>query len=131
MYHIQENTKILKTNIMNLSEIREELEIELNNISADPKTIEIYAHELGFISEGEGLIRLAGFSGDISKNLYTGDIIIPSKPSYIPEWICRLAGMVSGLIVLLFSLILKQGKRIQTRSDKQLIRTREAWQVSQ
>lgn len=81
-----------------------ELEQLLNNLTADHDTITVYAHELGLVSEGERLIRLAGFNGGITRINDPGIVISVRKPSFIPEWICKLAGITAGLlsICLLF-----------------------------
>ena len=46
-----------------LSDIGEDLNIRIANLSSDPQTIAVYAHELGYVQKNERLIKLMNFSG--------------------------------------------------------------------
>ncbi len=88
----------LQKNINTLYETQSSLESRLANLSSDPDTITVYAHELGFVHEGEQLIKLAGFSGGIDRNLVAGSPVVLKKPHALPEWICKLVGVLSGFL---------------------------------
>lgn len=91
-------------NLELLYTINQDMDARLQNLSADPDTISVYAHELGYIAEGEQLIKLAGFSGGIDRNLAAGNVISEKKPDFVPEWICKSLGIISGLLAFfLFS----------------------------
>lgn len=87
----------LSNNHEKLLEIHETLEAQLANLTSDPDTIVVYAHELGYIREGEQLIKLAGFNGGIDRNLVAGNAMVSATPGYLPEWICKLIGILFGL----------------------------------
>ncbi len=97
-----ERTRV-RANLEALSETHDGLETALNNLSSDADTISVYAHELGYVREGERLIKLAGFSGGIDRKLVPGTVVTARIPSSLPEWICKLAGLVFG--VLTYTLI--------------------------
>lgn len=88
----------VRANLEVLSETHDSLETSLNNLSSDADTITVYAHELGYVREGERLIRLAGFSGGIDRKLVPGTIVTARSPSSLSEWICKLAGLVFGAL---------------------------------
>ncbi len=100
---LEEKSKIAR-NLETLYTINQDLDAHLQNLSADPDTISIYAHELGYVAEGERLIKLAGFSGGIDRNLKAGIAIDEQKPGFLPEWLCKAFGLLSGILV--FSLYL-------------------------
>jgi len=99
MARLEEEKARLSANIDVLCAVNSDLQARLDNLSADPDTISVYAHELGYISEGEHLIKLAGFSGGIDRKMSTGTALVVQKPLYIPEWICKLIGILIGAIV--------------------------------
>lgn len=88
----------LVRNYEKLQHINTNLEACLANLTADPDTIAVYAHELGYIHEGEQLIKLAGFNGGINRNLVPGTALVSVKPDFLPEWICKLIGILFGTI---------------------------------
>lgn len=87
----------LTENLANLYMLNDDLEAKVDNLSADPDTISIYAHELGYISDGEHLIKLAGFSGGVDRKLITGTALTITKPRFLSEWVCKLLAIISGL----------------------------------
>jgi cell division protein FtsB len=97
MSQISEHKATFSSNLEVLYTINQDMNARLQNLSADPDTISVYAHELGYVAEGEKLIKLAGFSGGIERNLIAGNAISVKKPLFLSEWICKTFGIVSGL----------------------------------
>jgi cell division protein FtsB len=77
------------------------LDGEFRNLQANPDTISVYAHELGYVAEDERLIKLAGYSGRINRSFATGDAIEIAKPMFVPEWICKFFGVAVGIAAYL------------------------------
>lgn len=98
MKQLEREKTTVSANLGKLYELRDDLKSKLDNLSADPDTISIYAHELGYVYEGERLIRLAGFSGGIDRNLVPGTVLRMKAPGFLPEWICKLSGVCAGLL---------------------------------
>lgn len=98
MHQLETEKNRLTANIENLSTLNADLKSSLDNLSADPDTISVYAHELGLICEGERLIKLAGFSGGINRKLIAGSAIEVNRPRYFPEWGCKLIGCLAYFI---------------------------------
>ncbi len=97
-----EKDKVLLS-LESLYAINSDLDARVKNLAADPDTIAVYAHELGFVAEDERLIRLAGFSGGIDRKLFAGSPVTVEAPSFLPEWVCKLA----SLCVAAFSALLR------------------------
>ncbi len=98
MRELEKERVRVRANLERLAETHDTLETALNNLSFDADTISVYAHELGYVREGERLIRLAGFSGGIDRKLVPGTAVTARVPSSLPEWICKLAGLVFGTL---------------------------------
>ncbi|HHU36618.1 MAG TPA: septum formation initiator family protein [Treponema sp.] len=88
----------INQNLETLQNINGSLEARLANLTSDSDTISVYAHELGYIHEGEKLIKLAGFTGGIDRTLYSGSALESRIPQYVPEWICKITGILFGLL---------------------------------
>lgn len=105
---ISERNRV-SANVSALREVNDDLQCVLDNLSADPDTISVYAHELGYVREGERLIKLAGFTGGIDRKLFPGTALKVVPPSYLPEWLCKITGIIFG--ILTYSLIAYRKRR--------------------
>lgn len=88
-------------NLKSLEGINQELDSIFRNLSSDPDTIAVYAHELGYIRDQERLIKLADFTGGIDRNYSPGQALKTVQPSYLSEWICKTIGLLSGLLAFI------------------------------
>lgn len=109
---LSEERDRLAAHLEDLYSVNIDLDSHVKNLTADPDTITVYAHELGFVAEEEKLIKLAGFSGGIDRKLSAGFPITVRRPEALPEWICKLFGLsgvaVSALILRIYG---KEGRR--------------------
>ena len=96
MRQLESQREAVGANLDSLTLIRDDLDSRLKNLSADPDTISVYAHELGYVAEGERLIKLAGFAGGVDRAMATGQAIRITKPEHLPEWVCKLIALVCG-----------------------------------
>ena len=101
----------VRANLESLYAVNADLDARVKNLTADPDTIAVYAHELGFVAKGERLIRLAGFSGGIDRKLYAGTPVTVEEPVFLPEWACKIFGITAALgTALLMSASLRTKK---------------------
>ncbi len=111
MARLAEQKTIISGNLASLYVIKEDLNARMQNLSADPDTISVYAHELGYIAEGERLVKLAGFSGGIDRNMAAGTPLTPVLPNYLGEWLCKSFGIIAGLLVFFLFFYYMPGKK--------------------
>jgi len=105
-----ENARI-SANLALLEDVHDELDAEFRNLSADPETIAVYAHELGFVAENERLIKLADFTGGIERDYNPGTALKARIPESVPEWLCKALGLFVGLCTfVLVSILLPEAK---------------------
>lgn len=124
----QEHVRLQK-NLDALRETNASLEIRLANLSSDPDTIAVYAHELGYVHEGEQLIKLAGFNGGIDRNLVAGSPVMSQKPHVVPEWICKLVGVLSGFLAFFgFDALFRTHRTLANKKNRKLRRTETSLQ---
>ena len=107
-----ERDKVL-ANLESLYAVNADLDARVKNLTADPDTIAVYAHELGFVSKGERLIRLAGFSGGIDRKLYAGTPVTVQAPVFLPEWACKLFGITAAVACMFL-----MGIRVRPKKEK-------------
>jgi len=89
-----------------LSDIGENLNIRIANLSADPQTIAVYAHELGYVRKDERLIKLMHFSGTAEYTEDAGVVYFIDAPRYIPDTVCKTIAVFVGIIVILCEMII-------------------------
>jgi hypothetical protein len=98
MQRLETEKNRVSRNLDDLYGIREDLDARYRNLTSDPDTISVYAHELGYVASGERLIKLAGFSGGIDRALISGTAVAAVRPTALPEWLCKLVGLLSGAL---------------------------------
>ena len=92
---------LLITHVQMLSDMGEHLAIRIANLSSDPETIAVYAHELGYVHENERLIKLLHFSGEVEKVENPGSVYTVEAPRFLSDSLCKAIALFMGLIVVL------------------------------
>ena len=91
-----------------LSDIGENLNIRIANLSSDPQTIAVYAHDLGYIHKNEGLIKLMNFSGASGYTDDAGVVYLIEAPRFLPDTVCKTIAVFVGVIVIFCEMIMSQ-----------------------
>ncbi len=104
----QRDALIAKVNSLNLT--GNDLDNHIEDLRNDPDTIAIYAHELGYIYENEGIIKLAGFNSELSKMLNPGAPLKISQPHFISDYICKTISFSFGIIVIICEMLVVRKK---------------------
>ncbi len=91
---LEEQKELLYDNLLEIQNQITEQPIRLTALTADSDGIAAYAKKLGYVSEGEKLIKLSGFT---ESNDYTLETGVPKKMGtirFVPDWICKLTGLL-------------------------------------
>lgn len=112
---------ILSTNVEKITKINDTLNLDYLALENDVGIITSKARSLGFIYEGEKLIKINGIS-DQGKSFYdTGSIISLEEITFLPEKsckiICLMGFILSFIIFLLVDLKIKSKNKPVTVSN--------------
>lgn len=102
---IEVQRDVLMAHVLSLKEIGDDLDSHIKNLTYDPETIAIYAHELGYIYNNEGIIKLANFNAGFGRSLKPGTILEIEKPYYLSDYICKTIAVSLGIIVIIFEML--------------------------
>jgi cell division protein FtsB len=94
--------------------INMDLLLEYQALKNDPDVIASYARKMGYVSNGEKLVKINGLPVHAQTVYTTGTVLKRHELRYIPEWICKLSGIGVGLLVMLFFLLFR-AKQMFTR----------------
>ncbi|GMO54898.1 MAG: hypothetical protein Pg6C_20760 [Treponemataceae bacterium] len=83
-----------------ITRINTELQLEYQALKNDPEVVASMARKLGYVADGEKLIKINGLPVAAQKVYNTGTALKREETRYIPEWICKLAGFVVCALVL-------------------------------
>ena len=88
-----------------LARINTELQLEYQALKSDPEVIASFARKLGYVSDGEKLVKINGLPA-IAQPVYdTGTVLKRSEVRSIPEWVCKLTGICIAVLVLCLLLL--------------------------
>lgn len=96
---------VLMAHVSSLKEIGDDLDSHIKNLTYDPETIAIYAHELGYIYNNEGIIKLVNFNTGFGRSLKPGTILEIEKPYYLSDYICKTIAVSLGILVIIFEMV--------------------------
>lgn len=82
-----------------------ELSLEKIALEKDLDVIASYAKKLGYVSEGEKLVKLSGLSTREVHIFDPGTVERHRDVSYIPEWICKFCSLLVMIMVYLVFLL--------------------------
>ncbi|MEL3913295.1 septum formation initiator family protein [Treponema pedis] len=81
-----------------------ELDGYIKNLTYNPETIAVYAHELGYIYENEGIIKLVNFNSGFGKTFNPGAVLKISKPHFLSDYVCKTIAVSMGIIAVIFEM---------------------------
>lgn len=123
MAHLETERAILNKNVEEIQKINDNLTIEYEGLKSSNEVIAGYAKKLGFVTEGEKLIKVNGLGRQYNKVYETGSIVRRTEIQYIPEWICKAFGLAVFFLSILFFWLLgllspsQKKKRIDQQSN--------------
>jgi len=105
---LRRQREVLVQHVQLLSDIGEDLNIRIANLSSDPQTIAMYAHELGYVQKNERLIKLMNFSGTAERTEDTGVAYFIEAPRYLPDTACKTIAVSMSIIVIMCEMIVSK-----------------------
>ncbi len=103
---MQEQRQIISLNTSQIERINEELNIEKKALQEDPDVIAAYARKLGYVSETEKLVKVSGLPNREIRIYEHGSVVLHVESKYIPEWVCKSAGLIAFSFIYVILLLL-------------------------
>ena len=98
---MEEQKRIISRQTTEIQNINSELTLELAALKNDRAVIASYAHKLDYVSDGEKLVKITGLKPAQTTLYDTGTVLRHEEPEFIPERICKMAGLGFGLLFLI------------------------------
>ena len=89
-----EQKRILSAHTAAIEKTNEELYLEKVALQKDMDLIAAYARKLGYVGEGEKLVKISGLSNRETQIFDAGNVILHEDPRYVPEGFCKGVGLV-------------------------------------
>ena len=111
----------LCSNIASIQKINDELSLEYMALTQDSEVISAHARRLGFVKEGEHLVKISGIPPKTQKAYSVGKFYKVEDIQFVPEHICKILGFcvsfLTFFIAFLISLSEKkyENKKIDTK----------------
>lgn len=96
----------LAGHVDSLQRISVELDGNIRNLTYNPETIAIYAHELGYIYEDEGIIKLVNFNSGFGKTFSPGTALKIIEPHFLSDYVCKTIALSFGIFAVIFEMVL-------------------------
>lgn len=100
-----EQKRAISANTQAIININEELKLEKTAIQNDRDVIAAYARKLGYVSEGEKLVKIKGLGSLADMSYETGTVMKAKEVAYCPEWICKFCGIFIAAVSMVLLLI--------------------------
>jgi cell division protein FtsB len=94
-------------NMKELQYYNEELEKEKNSLLHDSETLMVYARQLGYGSEDELFVRIAGLQSAQNIPTAAGNVYFASEPDFISDRTIKLTAFCAGLLFFAFFFVME------------------------
>ena len=106
---LQEQKRILSGKTEEIQRLNTTLTLEYTGLEKDPDVIAAFARKLGYVQDGEKLVKINGLLTAADYVFDAGRAVKAVEPFYLPEWFCKMLGVIAfGLV---YSLELLQDLR--------------------
>ncbi len=103
---LQSHKIVLAQHLSTLQEVNEQLTIDSYALKEDKGVLKAYAKKMGFVSEGEKLLKISGFPDTPAFVYNAGSKILRPEIIFFPDWLAKCIGFFVFICInLIFSLI--------------------------
>ena len=119
---LQEQRRMLSSHLSGIEKTNEELNIQKVTLQEDMDVISAYARKLGYISEGEKLVKVSGLPNRETRIFDPGNVVFHTESKYLPEWLCKAVGLIffalTYIILVLFDYSKDYSRRQKMRNSR-------------
>ncbi len=102
---LREQKRILSARADEIQKINEGLSLEYTALEKDPDVIAGFARKMGYVRDGEKVVKINGLIPMDEYHFETGTPIKSVEPYSLPEWFCKLSGLLMFFVTYLYLLI--------------------------
>ncbi len=119
---LYEQKLALTEHVSELNAINESLVTDYRALQSDRATIESFAKKMGFVEEGQILVKINGISEREMRVYDTGTVMRIEPVAFIDERICKIAGIAGFLVsIMIFCIQSLSAYARNTRFAKETI----------
>ncbi len=115
-----EQKRILSNRTEEIQKITNSLELEQIALRNDDDVIAAFARKLGFVHTGEKIVKISGKDSMNRFIFETGTPIVSETPKSIPEWVCKVTGILMALVVFLLLFICDYRESFQEERNERI-----------
>ncbi len=117
MRQLEEQREEISINMAGITKINEELTLEYTALRSDMDVVAAYARRLGYVAEGERLVKISGLPTYYTTMYDTGSVMRRSEVSFIPEWVGKATGLLVGCLLLVLLVLRDLSRGVSTWSS--------------
>lgn len=103
MNQLLEQKRVMSAHTAEIEKTFDELTLEKLALQKDADVIAAYARKLGYVSEGEKLVKITGLAARETHVFDPGTVVRHSPVTYIPEWLCKVSGF--SIMFLIYAIM--------------------------
>ena len=115
---LEEELGIVIKNMGAIKQKGAELDVLIKNLTSDEETIKIFAHDLGYISENEKIIKLSPFKHEGLSQVSYGSAVTIQKSAFISDRLCKQFAILMGIISLIVEILIVKSYDYQERRSQ-------------
>ena len=102
---LREQKRILSARADEIQKINDSLSLEYTALEKDPDVIAGFARKMGYVRDGEKVVKINGLINIDEYHFETGTPVKSIEPYTLPEWFCKLAGLLMFFVTYLYLML--------------------------
>ncbi|MCR4823184.1 MAG: septum formation initiator family protein [Treponema sp.] len=108
---LREQKRILSARADEIQKINDSLSLEYTALEKDPDVIAGFARKMGYLRDGEKLVKINGLISMDEYHFETGTPVKSIEPYSLPEWFCKVSGLLMFFVSYLYLMVKDFQKR--------------------
>lgn len=102
---LREQKRILSARADEIQKINDSLSLEYTALEKDPDVIAGFARKMGYVRDGEKVVKINGLINIDEYHFETGTPIKSIEPYSLPEWFCKVSGLLMFCVTYLYLML--------------------------
>lgn len=113
---LEKQKDMLVANINKIQSTQDALILKQKALNEDSEVIASYAKQLGYITEGETLLKISGIPSALPRQFEIGKKYLKTDIIFVEEWISKSSGIVLAVFTYLILLLFSIKKQINNKT---------------